>query len=202
MASLVTMLVQRAIVEVVAILGANSVSLVVSGCARRDRCGRAAHQADIPTQEELPTQDARFSRAHGDAGRQAGAQGQAAQGPQTADTCGNQVNRRHRLRGRGRFAEVRQHGVRAHDGVIRVRAHPNHRDTPRVGFAVQGARHAVDRNRVRRRLRAILSTFVTELPAVDVVVTAPATCAAARSDMLRGSVERATRAAALQAAVR
>ena len=44
------------------------------------------HQADVPTQEELPAQDARVSHPYGDARWSPGAQGTSSQGPQAPDS--------------------------------------------------------------------------------------------------------------------
>lgn len=84
------------------------------------------------------------------------------------------MNRRHRLRGRRRFAAVRAGGVEVRSGAVRVRAAPNGLDVSRAGFAIVLARHAVVRNRVRRRLRAVVAPLLSGTPGVDLVVTAPA----------------------------
>jgi ribonuclease P protein component len=90
------------------------------------------------------------------------------------------VNRRHRLRGRRRFAAVRAGGVEVRSGGVRVRALANSLDVSRAGFSIVQARQAVVRNRVRRRLRAVVAPLLAGTPGVDVVVTAPAGLAAVR----------------------
>lgn len=154
------------------------------------------HQADVPTQEELPAEDAWFSRADGNPRRTSGPQGAPAQGPEAIDACEHRVKRRHRLRGRGRFAAIRSAGVESRSGAVRARALPSDRESCRVGLAVPGARTAVERNRTRRLLRAAVDPLVGALPSVDVVVTAPARAAIAGLPALSADVARAVRAAA------
>ena len=147
------------------------------GCVRRPGTRSVwenPHQANVPTQEKLSAQDARFPRAHGDTRRKAGAQGAPSQGPEALDTCEYGVNRRHRLRGRGRFAAVRSAGVESRRGLVRVRVLPNGLDVFRAGLAVFGARTAVERNRARRVMRAALAPMASEIGGLDAVVSVPA----------------------------
>jgi ribonuclease P protein component len=81
--------------------------------------------------------------------------------------------------------------------VVRVRALSNGLALSRAGIAVVGARSAVTRNRLRRRVRAELAAIIAGRPGLDLVVTVPAaqanvTAAALGSDLS----EALTRAAA------
>ena len=81
---------------------------------------------------------------------------------------------RHRLRGRRRFSAVRETGVRASAGAVRLVAARNHGADARVGFALPGHRSAVTRNLLRRRLREAVRPLLPGLRGHDVVVTAAA----------------------------
>jgi ribonuclease P protein component len=83
------------------------------------------------------------------------------------------VNRRHRLRGGGAFAAVRERRASASAGPLRVQLAPNQREMARVGFVVPRAvGGAVVRNRVRRRLRALMAPRLESQAGLDVVVAA------------------------------
>ncbi|HWW10461.1 MAG TPA: ribonuclease P protein component [Candidatus Acidoferrales bacterium] len=84
------------------------------------------------------------------------------------------MNRRHRLRGRGRFAAVRRAGVESRHGLVRVRVLPNGLGVFRAGLAVFGARTAVERNRARRVVRAALAPMAEGIAGLDAVVSVPA----------------------------
>jgi ribonuclease P protein component len=65
--------------------------------------------------------------------------------------------------------------------LLRVALAPNAEQRARVGFVVpRRAGDAVTRNRVRRRLRALVQSRLGELSGLDVVVRADAGAAAAR----------------------
>jgi ribonuclease P protein component len=81
------------------------------------------------------------------------------------------VKRRHRLRNRRDFAAVRQRRLVARSGPLRCHAAENRIGVARVGFAIPGSSAgAVVRNRLRRRLRALLAVRLPALAALDVVV--------------------------------
>ena len=161
--------------------------------APRTRSERESpHQADVPAQEALSAQDARFSRAHGDAGRPAGAEGAASQGTQALDSRRTAVSSVQRLRGRSRFAAVRAGGVEGRNSGLRVSLLPNGEDCSRAAIAVVRAPGSVRRNRTRRRLRAAAESLLAAHPGYDVVVHA-------RGDRPEGSF--AALVAALGAAV-
>ena len=169
-------------------------------CRRRDQFGRSPHQADVPTQEELSAQDAWIPRAHVESRRTAGDQGSAPQGAQALDPCERRVNRRHRLRGRGRFAAVRRSGAEARCGVVRVRALARADATPRAGIAVVGARTAVERNRARRRTRALLGHALVGMSGMDAVVWVQAAALRLDHRALEADLGRAVRSAAQRCA--
>jgi ribonuclease P protein component len=137
----------------------------------RDQTGEHPHQADVPAQEAVSAQDPRVSRPDGHAWRTAGAEGTASQGPQAPHSRAVAVNRRQRLSGRARFAAVRSGGAEIRIGGLRVRALPHPDAASRAGFAVRGARGAVDRNRVRRRLREAVTPLLRRHPGYDIVVS-------------------------------
>ena len=79
-----------------------------------------------------------------------------------------------RLRRRGDFTRVLRRGRRARRGVVGVSAAPNDLGHSRIGLAV-GRRvgNAVERNTVKRRLRAILRALLVEEPAREGIPAAP-----------------------------
>jgi ribonuclease P protein component len=161
-------------------------------CCRRDsNPPEIEHQADLPAQETLPAQDARLSRAHGDPGRPASPQIPTAKGPQAADAVRAALNRRHRLRGRGRFAALRASGVDVRHGGLRLRAAANGLAQSRVGFAIVGSRSAVERNRLRRRLRAAVVDRLVEWPGADILISVPGTWSRRPYAALAGDLEQA-----------
>lgn len=82
------------------------------------------------------------------------------------------MSRRDRLSGRRRFAAVRAERISAGSGAVRVHLAPNGFDHPRLGFVIPKAiGGAVQRNTIRRRLRAALQPRRPLLDGLDVVVT-------------------------------
>jgi ribonuclease P protein component len=85
------------------------------------------------------------------------------------------VERRHRLSGAGAFAAVREARASASSGALRVQVAPGRSEVARVGFIVpRSAGGAVLRNRVRRRLRALMQPRLGAHAGLDVVVAAGA----------------------------
>ena len=83
------------------------------------------------------------------------------------------MERRHRLRGAGAFAAVRERRAGASAGPLRVQIAPNGGEIARVGFVVpRTIGGAVVRNRVRRRLRALMQRRLEAHAGLDVVVAA------------------------------
>jgi ribonuclease P protein component len=141
--------------------------------------GEHSHQAHVPTEEALSPEDPRLPDPDVLARGAAGDQGTAPEGPQAADARARPVSvavkRRHRLRGAGAFAAVRERRAGASSGPLRVEVAPNGRGEARVGLVVPRAvGGAVTRNRVRRRLRALMEARLGANAGLDVVVAASA----------------------------
>ena len=69
---------------------------------------------------------------------------------------------------------MRDSGLRASAGSVRLVVAANQGDDARVGFALPGHRSAVTRNLLRRRLREAVRPLLPSLRGHDVVITAPA----------------------------
>jgi ribonuclease P protein component len=84
------------------------------------------------------------------------------------------VKSKFRLKQRNDFERVRRHGRSfAHPLVVLI-AHPNELPYLRIGIvAGRAIGNAVERNRARRRLRAILARAIPEIvPGMDILVIA------------------------------
>ena len=99
------------------------------------------------------------------------------------------MNRRHRLRGRSRFAALRSFGIDVRRGALRLRVVANATPESRCAFAVTGAPSAVQRNRVRRQLRHMSRPLAEATPGLDVLASVNRTWGdrpvAERADELR-----------------
>ena len=113
-----------------------------------------------------------------------------------------------RLRRRGDFALVLRSGRRARRSLAAVAVRPNNWGQTRVGYAV-GKRvgGAVVRNRVRRRLRALVDELLGPLETggtgetpqtVDIVITAFAEAVGAPFEALRRDLASALRATGVE----
>ncbi|HVB14336.1 MAG TPA: ribonuclease P protein component [Candidatus Dormibacteraeota bacterium] len=99
---------------------------------------------------------------------------------------------KYRLRQSADFRAVRAERQGAGDEVIRVRVRANSVGHPRVGIVVtKRLGGAVARNRLRRRLQAVMAGRLGSLGAFDMVLLPQAAAVAAGSGVLRASVERA-----------
>ena len=111
-------------------------------------------EAHLPTQQPPPCQEARLSRPHEHPRRSGGAQVPPLQGPAAP------LGLIWRIRERSAFARLSAEGRRARAGVLWctfILDPPGTATPPRVAFALGRALGpAVVRNRVRRRLRAML----------------------------------------------
>ena len=136
----------------------------------RPRAEEAMGEAHVPTEPAQARQEPRVPASHVDAGRPGHPQGSSPQGPSQA------VGLIWRLRGRQTFVALRRSGRRSQRGPVTVTWAPVHpTEPPRVGFAV-GTRvgGAVQRNRLRRRLRAIATEVAGDLaPGAYLIGTAP-----------------------------
>lgn len=106
----------------------------------------------LPTQQEASLRKARFSCSDVDSCRTLHPQGTAAERPQAA------VGLIERLRGRDSFARLRREGTRVRSGPVWcVMVADSSLDSAFVAYAIgRASGPAVERNRVRRRLREIL----------------------------------------------
>lgn len=105
-------------------------------------------EADLPAEQSEAQEDARLPAADAHARRSSGAQGASAAGPQAA------VGLIWRVRDRATF-EALGRARPTTCGPVRIRRVVVGGGPPRVAYAVgRGVGSAVDRNRVRRRLRA------------------------------------------------
>ncbi len=94
-----------------------------------------------------------------------------------------------RLRGRRAFTDLAQRGRTVRSGPLRVRylAAP---DSARVGYAIgKRAGGAVERNRIRRRLRAAVATATTPLTSGFYLISADPSAADAAFSELVDAVE-------------
>jgi ribonuclease P protein component len=96
-----------------------------------------------------------------------------------------------RLRGRRAFADLATHGRTVRSGLLRVRylAAPG---SPSVGYAI-GRKYgsAVERNRLRRRLRAAVATATTPLTSGFYLISADPAAAKASFDDLVVAIDNA-----------
>ena len=101
------------------------------------------------------------------------------------------MSRRHRLRGRARFAAIRGRGAEARRAGLRVRVLANGLQVSRAGFAIVAAAGSVARNRARRRLREAAGGVLRGLPGYDMVVTVSASGTELPMPELRGALSAA-----------
>jgi ribonuclease P protein component len=102
------------------------------------------------------------------------------------------VNHRHRLSGRRAFAAVRAQRILSMSGPLRVHVAGSDRGLARVGFSIPKAvGGAVQRNRVRRRLRAQLAPRLPALGSVDLVIAVSPAAGGLDAAALADHLERA-----------
>ena len=100
--------------------------------------------------------------------------------------------RAQRLTRPAEFDRVFAEGQRSVDRYLTILFRPNGLDYPRLGFAVskRRVRRAVDRNRLRRRVRERFRLAAAGLPPVDLVVIARAEAGSCPSEELDASLRR------------
>ena len=126
-------------------------------------------EKDVPAQRAQTRQDTRFPQADVDQGRKGGHQGPSGEGAPAP--VGVTPRRPHRpgvtaVRSRETFADLRRSSSRGRSGPLSVSfvAHPEW-DRSQVAYAVsRKVGNAVRRNRLRRRLRAIVAERMADLP--------------------------------------
>lgn len=118
-------------------------------------------EANFPTKSAQTVQEARVPPPDVDPGGPGHPEGPSPQGPPSP------VRLVGRVRDRATFAAFRASRARARRGPLTVTWVPGARyEPPRVAYAIgRSAGGAVDRNRLRRRLRAIVSELSPELRA-------------------------------------
>ena len=102
-----------------------------------------------------------------------------------------------RISDRTTFEAVRRTSLRARRGLVSVAFVADAGTAPRVAYAVgRTVGNAVERNRIRRRLRAVVSDVARELAPGAFVVTATRGSAQLPYEELKAQVREAMRAAA------
>jgi ribonuclease P protein component len=160
----------------------------------------SSHKANVSTQEGVPAQDSRVPGPDVDAGRPQCAQGAPPEGTEAPHTGRPALTNGGRLGGRGRFASVRTWRCVGRAGMVRVQAARNGRDDARLGLSVPGMASAVERNRVRRRLREAARGLHAHR-GFDLIVSTDATALRVPFSMLSSQIEVAARAAVDRARV-
>lgn len=108
-----------------------------------------------------------------------------------------------RVRSRLDFAAVYERGVRISDGCFTLIALPNDRPTSRLGLAVsKRCGNAVQRNRLKRRLREVFRQSLADLPTGLDFVVQPRADTPLKLDVLRQSLASLARRAAKKLAAR
>ena len=167
-----------------------------AGIAAKASFTRSANETHFPAIEDPSCAYARLPRAHEDRRRPQGPVGPAGQGPRAA--C--RLTRvpapsptaraaRYRLRGAAAFETVFRTGAR-HDGhFLQLIAAPAAKAPGRVGFVIgrKTMRKAVDRNRLRRRLRESVRAARPAIEAFDIVLRVRH--AVARGDIAQAAAE-------------
>ena len=133
-----------------------------------------SEQAHVPAEQSAPREDAWFPAAHAHPGRPRHPRRPQAQGPRPAECL--ILPSQSRMRRGAEFALTVRTGTRAGTprvvGHLLLRPDARHREEPaRVGFAVSRAvGSAVTRNRVKRRLRALMRGYLQSLPGGSLLV--------------------------------
>ena len=120
---------------------------------------RKSSEADVSTERTPPVAAARFSKAHEQPRREGRSAGPTPQGPPEA------VSLIWRIRNSATFGRLHRDGLVARHGLLEIRYLLGGEDPPRLAFSV-GRRvgPAVARNRVRRRLRAVMRNIAASAP--------------------------------------
>jgi len=140
---------------------------------------QTSEQANVPAQQPAPQQDPWLSLADADSSRARHPLWAPAQGPQPARRLSSRfassvLARPLRLRTADDFRETTRQGRRCSTSTVIMHAlFDDSPPPPRVGIVVSKAVGiAVQRNRVKRRLRAVLDSHIASLPGGRVVVRA------------------------------
>jgi ribonuclease P protein component len=147
--------------------------------------GALLNEADVSTEPTAARKDARLSGADADEGWAQGSQATPGQGSQAAHRVTNRLPRRERLTSRPAFQTLFQHGHRIDRPALVVLWRADD-DRQRAGFAVsRQLRLAVERNRVRRRLRAAYVQARAGVPSgISLVIIGRPRCLRERFEVL------------------
>jgi ribonuclease P protein component len=160
--------------------------------------GIIVHEADVSAESTPTEEDAWLPRAHEDEGRAKSAEAEAREGAETAHSVTGRLRRLERLTRGAEFQALFQQGKRIErpSMIVLWRASEEPR---RVGFAVARQIHgAVQRNRVRRRLReAYRVARDAAPPKVDLVVIGRSAALGADASVLVADMRGAFQAMAL-----
>jgi ribonuclease P protein component len=125
-------------------------------------------EADLSAQRAQTEAEARLSRAHVDPGRSPDPKAPPGEGPEAAfRLTATAVQRRYRLSRSRDFDAVYRHGRSVSTRFLVLYWFPRDDDgEPRLGIAVpKGSGSAVERNRVKRRLREAWRSRIGQVPA-------------------------------------
>jgi ribonuclease P protein component len=169
-------------------LGAGTASDFGPRCSAVKEFG---HQENIPAQEALPEEGARLPCAHVDPRRGSRPQAPPAQGPLAPDPSAGAVKAKYRLRRSADFRAVSAERTGAGDQVLRVRIRANSTGAPRIGISVtKRVGGAVQRNRLRRQLRAAVAERLPTMTGFDVVLMPQPAAVCAGGRALGASLDR------------
>lgn len=136
-----------------------------------DRQRKGGYEAHVPAESAPSEEDPWLPGAHEDEGRAEGSQTSPREGTQTPDRLAGRLRRSERLTTGAGFQALFYRGRRIDRPLLLV-LYREMGHARRVGFAVsRQINRAVDRNRVRRRLRAAYRVARSAAPdSVDLVV--------------------------------
>lgn len=135
-----------------------------------------SHETHISTLEASPRSEARFSQPDANGRRTQSPVGAPRQGPRAAfrliDRTSARGSRRYRLRGADAFEAVFRTGRRIDGRFLQLVAAPAARPPGRIGYVIAGKSipRAVDRNRLRRRLRESVRAARPAIEQYDVIL--------------------------------
>jgi len=133
------------------------------------------HETDLPAQQNQAQEDARFPRSDEHQSRAAGDQGQARKRPQAIDGLTEKAlafSADDRVKERRAFQSLLSARCKSSDRSVMVLSRPNGLTRARLGIAVpkKQVRLAVNRNRLKRRVREFFRRHKPKLAGFDMLV--------------------------------